>query len=51
MDNEPKHQGHHERWSYQQITKDLKENNYRIPSTAHEIRQAVKEKNRKTGEE
>lgn len=43
MDNEPEYQGHHKRWSYNRITKILKDSNYRIPSIAHEIRHARKE--------
>lgn len=48
MDSEPKYQGHHERWSYNLISKILKENNYRKSSIAHEIRQARKEKGRRS---
>lgn len=44
MDNEPEYQGHHIRWSYDQVTKAQKKHNYRIPSMAHEKRKAKKEK-------
>ena len=47
MDNEPKYQGEHERWSYNRLTKTLKDSNYRIPSMAQKRRQA---KNEKEGE-
>lgn len=44
MDNEPEYKGHHLMWSYHRVKKMLKNNNYRIPSTAQEIRKARKEK-------
>ena len=44
MDNEPQFQGEHSRWSYQQITKFLKEHNNRIPSISYAVKQAEKEK-------
>ncbi len=47
MDNKPEYKGEHKRWSYQEITKSLKESNYRIPSIAHRVRQANKERDRK----
>ncbi len=44
MDNEPEYQGHHLTWSYNRIKKILQNSNYRIPSTAQEIRESRKEK-------
>ena len=50
MDNAPEYQGGHERWSYNRIAKILKDSNYRMPSIAHERRQAEKVKNEKKEE-
>jgi aryl-alcohol dehydrogenase-like predicted oxidoreductase len=43
MNNEPEYQGEHKRWTYNEVSKSLKERDYRINSISHNMRQKRKE--------
>ncbi len=51
MDNKPQYEGDHARWTYTNMVKTLKKNNYRIPSVAKRQSQEEKEKRKEVEEE